>query len=70
MEILVMCSAGIAGFLFGLLLVVTRCDGFLRVDMSDPGKDLYLLEIKTDLDKVNKKKHLILKVDTKYVKPQ
>lgn len=36
--------------------------GTLRIDHSDPAKDVYRIEI-DDLDGLSKKKHVILKVD-------
>ena len=39
-----------------------RTVGTLRIDHSDPVKDVYRIEI-DDLDGLTKKKHVILKVD-------
>lgn len=39
-----------------------RTVGTLRIDHSDPVKDVYRIEI-DDLDGLSKKKHVILKVD-------
>jgi hypothetical protein len=39
-----------------------RKAGTLRIDHSDPEKDIYRIEI-DDLDGLSKKKHVILKVD-------
>ena len=39
-----------------------RKAGTLRIDHSDPEKDVYRIEI-DDLDGLSKKKHIILKVD-------
>lgn len=39
-----------------------RKAGTLRIDHSDPEKDVYRIEI-DDLDGLSKKKHVILKVD-------
>lgn len=39
-----------------------RKAGTLRIDHSDPAKDVYRIEI-DDLDGLSKKKHIILKVD-------
>ena len=36
--------------------------GILRIDHSDPAKDVYLLEL-DDLDAVNAKKYVTLKID-------
>lgn len=37
--------------------------GCLKIDHSNPEKDLYRLEIDGDLDKIAKKKEIILRVD-------
>lgn len=39
-----------------------RKDGTLRIDHSNPEKDVYRIEI-DDLEGLSKKKHVILKVD-------
>lgn len=39
-----------------------RTVGTLRIDHSDPAKDVYRIEI-DDLDGLSKKKHVVLKVD-------
>ena len=39
-----------------------RTVGTLRIDHSDPAKDVYRIEI-DDLDRLIKKKHIVLKVD-------
>ena len=54
------------GFMFGLLTSVvcrslTKNDGILRIDQSNPEKDIYRLEI-DDLDILPRKKKIILKV--------
>ena len=54
------------GFMFGLLTAVgcrslTKNDGVLRIDQSNPEKDIYRLEI-DNLDILPKKKKIVLKV--------
>lgn len=54
------------GFAFGLLTAVicrglSRNDGILRIDQSNPEKDIYRLEI-DNLDILPKKKKIVLKV--------
>lgn len=39
-----------------------KMDGALKIDMSNPNVDKYLLEIDTPLDEVEKKDHIVLKV--------
>lgn len=57
----------ILGFCFGLLGAVVyqqskTMSGTLKIDHSDPEKDMYLFEI-DDLDKLDKKTRVYLKVD-------
>ena len=54
------------GFMFGLLTSVicrslTKNDGILRIDQSNPEKDIYRLEI-DNLDILPRKKKIVLKV--------
>ena len=54
------------GFIFGLLTSVicrnlTKNDGILRIDQSNPEKDIYRLEI-DNLDILPRKKKIVLKV--------
>lgn len=54
------------GFVFGLLTSVvcrglTKKDGILRIDQSNPEKDVYSLEIE-NLDILPRKKKIVLKV--------
>lgn len=39
--------------------------GKLKIDQTNPEKDLYLVEFDVDLDKLPKKKWIILRVDAK-----
>lgn len=48
-----------AGCLFSDLL---RAQGTLRIDHSNPEKDVYLFEINS-LDTISKKKRIVLKID-------
>jgi len=60
----------IAAYIFGVLIgiFVTKLFpstfGTLRVDMSDPEKDVYRIEI-DDLNDLVKKKRITLRIDTK-----
>lgn len=54
------------GFMFGILTSaichnLTKNDGILRIDQSNPEKDIYRLEI-DNLDILPKKKKIVLKV--------
>lgn len=50
------------GFVVTCIWFATRTVGKLRVDHSNPEKDLYRFEI-DDLDKLSKRKMVILKID-------
>lgn len=55
-----------AGVLAGILIakiigVLRRPDGVLKIDTTNPERDSYLFEI-ADLDKLSKKRRIILKV--------
>ena len=56
------------GVIVGLIVAVSfsrwRPDGRLKIDRSNPEKDIYRIEIE-DLDKLNKKSLVILKVINK-----
>ena len=57
----------VAGVLSGLIcyVIIQRlavAHGTLRIDHSDPERDVYRLEI-GDLDKLNRKSHIELKID-------
>ena len=56
----------VVGFVFGLLTAVicrglTKNDGVLRIDQSNPEKDVYRLEI-DNLDTLPRKKKIVLKI--------
>lgn len=54
---------GVVGF--ALTLSISRLkkpDGILRIDHSNPEKDMYRFEI-DEIDKLSQKKHIRLKVD-------
>lgn len=54
----------ISGAAFGIIVThLNRTSGTLRIDHSNPEKDIYRMEFNDDLDKLNKKKRVILKVD-------
>lgn len=64
MEMIVYLIFGtLAGVLGTLVFLSTRKPfGVLRIDHSDPDKDVYRLEI-CDLDRLLRKKRVVLKVD-------
>ena len=53
---------GIGAMLWDLILFFRKKDGVLKIDHSNPDKDVYRFEI-GDLDGLNKKKHISLKID-------
>lgn len=58
----------IAGVLVGILAsyvfqVVQTAYGTLRIDHTDPEKDLYRIDIDGNFDNISKEKRIILKVD-------
>ena len=57
------------GFVIGILIGVIsglfyprKYSGVLRIDHSNPEKDIYRFEI-NDIDSLNKKKKIVLKID-------
>ena len=55
------------GFLLGMLIMVInnrleKTHGILKIDTSDPEKDKYLFDV-GDLDKLKKKRRIVLKID-------
>lgn len=52
----------LVGVVIGVLLDRLRTVGTLRIDHSNPNKDIYRFEI-NDLDSLNKKKHIVLTID-------
>lgn len=63
MEVLWLSVGFIGGcIIYGLLSWFRSASGTLRIDRSDPEKDIYRIDI-DDLDKLAKKKQVVLKVD-------
>ena len=61
------CFATVGGMLFGMIATALYfrmkfTSGTLRIDHSNPAKDVYRFEI-DDLDKLNKKRKIVLKID-------
>lgn len=55
-------------FVIGVVISVLFIDlrsgyGTLQIDHSDPEKDIYRIVITTDLDKLPKKKRVVLKIE-------
>lgn len=55
-------GAAVALIITEIIMYVSAANGTLRIDHSDPEKDIYRIEI-DNLDKLSKKKRIILKVD-------
>lgn len=58
----------IAGVLVGIIAsyvfqVVQTAYGTLRIDHTDPEKDLYRIDIDGNFDNISKEKRIVLKVD-------
>lgn len=52
----------VGSIIYAIIQGVSMAHGTLRIDHSDPEKDVYRLEI-GDLDKLNKKRYIELKID-------
>lgn len=52
----------VGSIVYAIIQGVSIAHGTLRIDHSDPEKDVYRLEI-GDLDKLNKKRYVELKID-------
>ena len=60
-------SSLILGFMFGIVITIIvvmnrTANGILKIDHSNPEKDVYRIEL-GDLDELSKKKTVILTVD-------
>lgn len=60
-------STLILGFIFGIVITIIvvmnkTVNGILKIDHSNPEKDVYRIELE-DLDELSKKKTVILTVD-------
>jgi hypothetical protein len=64
MEFLLWSAIGcIVGSIVTSVIFYVRCHyGTLRIDHSDPEKDIYRFDV-DDLDKLSKKKRIMLKID-------
>ena len=63
MEVIMLLIGIFAGSLItSIIFFIKSSSGTLKIDHSNPQKDVYRFEIK-DLDKLNKKKYVHLKID-------
>lgn len=68
MAIINFCVGFVIGSLIVLIFYASKYSGFLRIDVSDSEKDVYLIDINKDLNTLPKKKIIVLKIDNKYRK--
>lgn len=62
MEIAFIIGAIVGAIIYAIMQKIFAAHGILRIDHSDPEKDLYRFEIK-NLDKLNKRSYVELKID-------
>lgn len=62
MELAFFIGAIFGSIVYAIIQYVTVAHGTLRIDHSDPEKDVYRFEI-DNLDKLNKKSYVELKID-------
>lgn len=63
MEFMIFIAGVLAGsIMYAIMQSIFVAHGTLRIDHSDPEKDIYRLEI-GDLDKLNRKSYVELKID-------
>ena len=63
MDYLILFACGfVSSIVTMIVMYLTSARGTLRIDHSNPEKDVYRIEM-GDLDKLKKKKRLILKID-------
>lgn len=63
MKVLLFCAGALVGYgLNSLIHLTKRATGILRIDHSNPEKDVYRFEI-DDIDKLSTKNIVVLKVD-------
>ena len=55
-------AAAMLGLVIGLFLRRKKTDGVLKVDVSDPARDKYLMEFHIPLDEIPSRKHVYLSV--------
>ena len=55
-------AAAVFGLVIGLFLRRKKTDGVLKVDVSDPKRDKYLMEFHIPLDEIPSRKHVYLSV--------
>lgn len=68
MEVLAIVIGAVVGFLTAFIFtrVLGTSHGVLRIDLSDPEKDVFRLELNDDLEKLATRKRVLLKVVKKF----
>ena len=64
MEVISIAVAFLIGMIVGYFCFKKKPEGTLRIDHSNPEKDIYRFEI-DDLDKLNSKTRVVLNIDHK-----
>lgn len=62
MDFWIVIAVFVLGVAIGMVVISRFSDGVIRIDHSDPEKDVYRLEI-NNLDNLSRKKRVVLKVD-------
>ena len=62
-------GAGLGGTIVGLAQKFTQVSGTLKIDHSDPEKDVYNFEI-DDLDCLSSKTKIVLKIENRFDRSQ
>lgn len=69
MEYLLLAIGTFSGIISCLIFQRLRKAGYLRIDTSNPNKDVYRFDILIDLSTLPKRKYITLKIDTAYREP-
>lgn len=71
MEVVAIVIGAVVGFVTAFIFnrVLGTAQGVLRIDLSDPEKDVFRLELGDDLEKLATRKHILLKVVKKFDQP-
>ena len=66
--VLAIIIGAIVGCVSALLFnrVLGTAQGILRIDLSDPNRDVFRLELDDDLERLATRRHVLLKVDKKF----
>ena len=67
--LIIFASCFVSSIMTMIVMYLTSARGTLRIDHSNPEKDVYLIEI-NDLDALSRKKKVILDVDNRAILSQ